>query len=183
MSMNPPLTDAEWAKRYPAEPALVYPEKDGTFTTGHSGTDTSRERAIQERESGAVARRQAGLTARLQVRGERGITVKELRDVTEMHHGQASALLSNMHQAGLLAMLEEKRDRCHVYVLPDHVADRPVLERKVKSSLAIPTAEDMAERDYQTWRRGYLFAEQMHADDPTPEADLRSLYAVWGQEQ
>lgn len=53
-----------------------------------------------------------------------GVTVKELREILEIHHGKASSILSNDHKAGKLARLTEKRNGCRVYVLPEFVDGR-----------------------------------------------------------
>jgi hypothetical protein len=58
--------------------------------------------------------------------GTIGRTVAELRTaMPDYHHGSISSALTNLHRAGTLARLVEKRDRCHVYVLADCVAERP----------------------------------------------------------
>lgn len=44
--------------------------------------------------------------------------------MTDLHHGQASSVLSVLHKEGRLARLTEKRERCAVYVLPEYVGDR-----------------------------------------------------------
>lgn len=103
-------------------PALTYPEPDGTFTTGHSGTDTSREQA----KSGKARLAQSQVMFHFQSWGTTGRTVAELRvAMPDYHHGSISSALTNLHRAGTLARLEEKRDRCHVYVLADCVNGRP----------------------------------------------------------
>lgn len=48
---------------------------------------------------------------------DHGMTVAELRRKhPEHHHGTLSGALSHLHREGTLAMLTEKRERCHVYV-------------------------------------------------------------------
>lgn len=54
---------------------------------------------------------------------ERGVTVAELRD-GNLHHGRISSALSILHRVGKLCRLSEKRDRCHIYVLPEYVNGR-----------------------------------------------------------
>lgn len=59
--------------------------------------------------------------------GDKGLTVAELRDVaTDHHHGTLSGVLSNAHRDGALAMLADKRNRCHIYVHPSFVNGREV---------------------------------------------------------
>lgn len=114
--------------QYPTPPttaSLPYPEPDGTFTTGHSGSEASREARVSERDNGTVALRQNYLLDMLHKRGPRGLTVEEVRSATMWHHGQASAILSNLHKAEKIMRLDEKRGRCHVYVLPQFSQGRP----------------------------------------------------------
>jgi hypothetical protein len=102
-------------------PSLTYPEADGTSTTGHSGTDTSAAQARSPKR----AKAQQIVLAYLTRREVRGATVAELRQwYPSMHHGSISSALTNLHRDGRLARLEEKRDRCHVYVVPEFANGR-----------------------------------------------------------
>jgi len=105
-------------------PVLPYPEPDGTATAGWSGSDASRERARDEAADGTVQKRQREVLRILAAHEEGGITVSDLRFITRWHHGQASSALSGLHKAGLIDRLAQKRDRCHVYVLPEHTNGR-----------------------------------------------------------
>ena len=98
------------------DPALTY-----AGTSGHSGTDTSEERARTEDSTGVTSHRQRLVLAELSAAGTHGLTVANLRHRLGLHHGQASAALTNLHRAGRIARLAEKRNRCHVYFLPKHV--------------------------------------------------------------
>lgn len=103
-------------------PHATYPETDGSYTTGHSGTDTSREQA----KSGKARLAQSQVMFHFQSWSTTGRTVAELRAaMPDYHHGSISSALTNLHRAGTLARLVEKRDRCHVYVLADCVNGRP----------------------------------------------------------
>ena len=93
-------------------------------TSGWSGSDTSRERAEREDSNGTTSERQSTALGYAQTFGSEGVTVKDLRDLTGWHHGQASSTLSVLHKEGLLARLSERRDRCAVYVVPDLVQGR-----------------------------------------------------------
>ena len=109
------------------QPGLEFP---GTFpyagTSGYAaGSDTSEDRARDQDASGATTRFQRYVLREVGDRGRYGATWAELAHLLDMHHGQASGALSNLHKAGLLARLTERRKRCAVYVLPEHVADRP----------------------------------------------------------
>lgn len=95
-------------------------------TSGHSGGETSEERVRRDDASGATGARQRTVLELLAFWSYNGITVSELRQETGWHHGQASAALSNLHKAGLVARLTTRRSRCFVYVLPSEVGARDV---------------------------------------------------------
>src|SRR5262245_7146615 len=108
------------------QPELPYPEPGGQeYTAGHSGSDTSRERAVRERDDGTVSRRQTQTLMRLEMAGSDGLTWHELADAMGWHHGQASGVLSTLHMTDRIARLVLRRNRCHVYVLPENVNERP----------------------------------------------------------
>lgn len=57
--------------------------------------------------------------------GAKGITIAELRESKgALHHGKMSSALTALHIEGRLAALKTRRDRCGVYVLPEHVKGR-----------------------------------------------------------
>lgn len=108
-----------------AGPVLPY-----AGTSGWSGTDTSRERAETADKDGTTAKRQGEVLSLVAEAKTYGATVKEIRYMGDLHHGQASSVLSNLHKVGKLALLTERRQRCHVYVLPEHVNGRETVEHK-----------------------------------------------------
>jgi len=95
---------------------LNQPELPYNGTSGHSGTDTSKERALNADRSGKTALRQAQALNLLSQRKMSGLTWKELSDITGLHHGTASGVLSVLHKTGRIARLKESRDGCKVYV-------------------------------------------------------------------
>lgn len=97
-------------------------------TSGWSGTDTSRERAEQQDASGVTAKRAAMVLQFLKQQYTDGATWGEVADALGLHHGEASGALSNLHKAGQVARLEERRGRSHVYVLTRNVNGRPTQE-------------------------------------------------------
>jgi hypothetical protein len=115
-------------------PVTPYPEADGSGkTSGWTGSETSHERALAEDADGVTSRRQQRVMYLLRMAGwlgpkqygqHNGITVKEVRDITGWHHGQASSALSVLHKEGKIARLTARRDRCAVYVLPEYVGGR-----------------------------------------------------------
>jgi hypothetical protein len=78
--------------------------------------------------------------------GVDGITVAELRDVTGWHHGKASAALSVLHKEGRLVRLQERRERCSVYVRPDYVAARAVSPYRRNRTPTDPVARELMKR-------------------------------------
>ena len=107
----------------PQFPVLPY-----AGTSGHSGSDTSEERARRQDSDGTTARRQYETIAYLNRMSVYGATWKDLASQMGLHHGQASGVLSTLHKAGLVARLQERRDRCAIYVLPEWVDGRPTDE-------------------------------------------------------
>lgn len=105
----------------PQFPVLPY-----AGTSGHSGSDTSEERARRQDGDGTTALRQRQTLRLLDDMNLLGLTWKELARLLKLHHGQASGVLSTLHKAGLIARLTDRRDRCHIYVLPKWVDEREV---------------------------------------------------------
>jgi hypothetical protein len=64
--------------------------------------------------------------------GFAGMTSAEIRTVSaeHEHHGSVSGTLSRLHDEGAVALLEEKRGRGHIYVLPRFTNGRPTLARR-----------------------------------------------------
>lgn len=104
------------------QPSLPYGSNPAT--AGWSGSDTSRERAEREAVDGTANERQRRVLEGMVRRGWLGATVKEVRESTGWHHGVASGVLSVLHKDGRLARLTDRRDRCAIYVLPEHVDGR-----------------------------------------------------------
>ena len=93
-------------------------------SSGWSGTDTSKQRADQADSDGTTRSTQNQTVGHIYLERERGMTWKELADITGWHHGTASGALSVLHKAGRIARLTEKRNKCRVYVLPEYVNGR-----------------------------------------------------------
>jgi predicted transcriptional regulator len=55
-----------------------------------------------------------------------GLTWKELSQITGLHHGTASGVLSVLHKTGRIARLKESRDGCKVYVDVSFIEGRVV---------------------------------------------------------
>jgi hypothetical protein len=100
-------------------PALPY-----AGTSGWSGSDTSRARAVTDDRSGKTTARQMETLRLLGDAGVTGMTWTEMASITGEHHGQVTGALSTLHKKGHIARLSESRQRCKVYVLPEHVNGR-----------------------------------------------------------
>lgn len=111
---------------------MSIPELPYAGTSGWSGSDTSRERAVTEDRDGTTTRRQTEVLSYLRNVVAYGATWKELAEHFGWHHGQASGVLSVLHKTGHIARLQERRNKCAVYVLPDYTAGRPLAVQKHK---------------------------------------------------
>jgi hypothetical protein len=98
-------------------------------TSGYnSQSDTSREAAYNDLVEGVTAKAQRLTLILAAQQHVRGITIVELRESKgSLHHGKMSSALTNLHKEGRLVRLVERRDRSHVYVLPEFVAGRETL--------------------------------------------------------
>lgn len=104
---------------------MTIPELPYNGTSGWSGSQASEQRAKQADSTGLTARRQLDTLNQLERAEAAGLTWQELAFHFGWHHGQASGALSNLHKGGHIERLVEKRNKCHVYVLPDWVMFRP----------------------------------------------------------
>jgi len=93
-------------------------------TAGSSGSTASQDMAAAEAADGTMAERQRIVMNALALAGPRGETVADLRDGSKNHHGKMSSALTALHKTGKIARLTLRRDRCSIYVLPEHVEGR-----------------------------------------------------------
>ena len=93
-------------------------------SSGWSGTDTSKDRADHADSSGKTRSTQNQTLGHIYLERERGMTWKEIADITGWHHGTVSGALSVLHKTGRIARLTEKRGQCRVYVCPEYVNGR-----------------------------------------------------------
>lgn len=84
-------------------------------TTGAVNQPASQQRATKEAKSGEATERAKRILQHLQHKTA-GMTWQELAPVLNLHHGQMSGALSNLHKSGHVFMLREQRNRCHPYV-------------------------------------------------------------------
>lgn len=87
-------------------------------TAGFVNQPASRDRAQKEAASG-VASQRAMLVLRYLQNAPEGMTWRELGAALNLHHGQISGVLSNLHKSGLVFMLRQQRNRCHPYAHSD----------------------------------------------------------------
>ena len=102
-------------------------------TSGWKGSEASRDRALKEDSDGTTSKRQKETLVSLGEAGIRGLTWKDLSEITGWHHGQSSGCLSVLHLEGLVARLKERRNRCSIYVLPAFVNGRETSVRKTNT--------------------------------------------------
>jgi hypothetical protein len=95
---------------------IDYPELPYAGTSGYQGSDTSESRARRDDKDGTTGKRQAEVIKALKKASFRGLTWKELSEVTGWHHGQASGALSVLHKTSQIARLADTRNRCKIYV-------------------------------------------------------------------
>lgn len=104
-----------------AGPSLGYNGTGGY----NSQSDTSREAAYHDLVEGVTAKAQRLTLILAAQAGERGLTIVDLREAKgSLHHGKMSSALTNLHKGGRLVRLQERRDRSHVYVLPEFASER-----------------------------------------------------------
>lgn len=102
------------------EPSLEY-----AGTSGNVNVDTSRDATIHADMSGITSTAQKYVLIVAGMMKGKGVTVAELRERNgKVHHGRVSAALTNLHIAGRLVALRERRGHCGIYVLPEYAGDR-----------------------------------------------------------
>jgi hypothetical protein len=92
--------------------------------SGFSGSETSEARAREADRKGVTGYRQRRVLTFVHQHGTHGATWREVSEALGMHHGSASAALSNLHRGDHLARLGISRQRSRVYVHPDFVGER-----------------------------------------------------------
>lgn len=102
-------------------PALTY-----GGTEGHNQSSGSIDRATDPDALSKAARSQRLILAHLAQVGERGTTCHEAEPVVMLTHETYTGSRANLHKAGRVVRLTEKRERRGVYVLPEHVAGRDI---------------------------------------------------------
>jgi hypothetical protein len=97
-------------------------------TAGFVSQPASAQRAQSEARSGEATARARAVLAHLEAHPE-GLTWKELATLMNLHHGQISGALSNLHKSGHVFMLHAQRNRCHPYCHAKHRVNYPPAAR------------------------------------------------------
>jgi hypothetical protein len=153
-----------------------YVDSEGNYTGGWSGSDASRDRAVGEARSGRVQKRQQKVWNAVRLAGLDGMTWWEVGAALGMHHGAASGALSNLHKAGRLVRLKERRGGSSVYVLPHAVNGRDIAPHgRVRAAAAPvgtesqPEAQDghtaTAGEQQEAWDAAYLKGKADGSDE------------------
>jgi predicted transcriptional regulator len=118
-------------------------------TSGYVNQPASLARATTEASSGVSTERAQRILNQLADQPA-GMTWKQLSMRLNLHHGQISGALSNLHKSGHVFMLRQQRAKCHPYVLsiyrdqykPEQRIDEPV---KTKSNQRLTDLEELLE--------------------------------------
>jgi hypothetical protein len=137
----------------PADPTLFVldatpPILPYAGSSGWSGSETSRERAERADHTTLTGHRDISTLAMLHGVAEIGVTWGELADAQGLHHGEASAVLSRLHQVGRIVRLSERRGKSQVYVLPEYVDGRATSDYRpnVSRSAVVKLLDEVDER-------------------------------------
>lgn len=108
-----------------SDPALEYDR-----TEGHNTAPASIERAERRAADGTARIIQTRIMADLRERGYLGRTCHEAEAVLGVSHESYTGARTNMHARGDIVRLAERRDRRHVYVLPEFRSTRETVPFK-----------------------------------------------------
>jgi predicted transcriptional regulator len=116
-------------------------------TSGYVNQPASLARATTEAASGVSTERAQRILNQLTDQPA-GMTWKQLSMRLNLHHGQISGALSNLHKSGHVFMLRQQRNKCHPYVhsiyrdqyTPEQRIDQPV---KTKSNQRLTDLEEL----------------------------------------
>lgn len=101
------------------DPALEYDR-----TEGHNRAPASIERAERRATDGTASQVQVVILADLQSRGYLGTTCHEAEARLGISHESYTGARTNLHRRGDVVRLAERRERRHVYVLPEFRSTR-----------------------------------------------------------
>lgn len=104
-------------------------------TSGYVNQPASITRAITEANNGTSTERARVILTYL-AHSPEGMTWKQFSMRLNLHHGQISGALSNLHKSGHVFMLRQQRNRCHPYVhsiYKDHYTPEQRIDTPVKT--------------------------------------------------
>jgi hypothetical protein len=121
----------------------------GGFYNGTAGS-VDRPASIERESKKELSERLARVMCAVREAGEDGITWQEVAREVGLHHGQASAALSNLHSLGHVFTLRKLRNKCHPYVayeyrksfFDDEVYDEPT---RTKASLEKQATKELVD--------------------------------------
>lgn len=104
-------------------------------TSGYVNQPASITRATTEANNGTSTERATLVLDSLR-NYPTGFTWQQLATALNLHHGQISGALSNLHKSGHVFMLRQQRNRCHPYVhsiYKDHYTPEQRIDQPVKT--------------------------------------------------
>lgn len=119
-----------------------------------AASDTSRERATREDRTGVFKARRENILKLIEEAGTTGLTWKDAADLTGLHHGQISSVLTRLHENGDVFQLKVTRYGCHPYLLAAFKNDFYDYERndepvKTKANAKMAALEEIARAAYE----------------------------------
>lgn len=119
-----------------------------------AASDTSRARALREDSTGKTNARRQQVLDLINEAGTAGLTWKEAADLTGLHHGQVSSVLTKLHEAGATFQLKVTRYGCHPYLAAQYRDDFYDYERndepvKIKANAKVAALEEVARAAYE----------------------------------
>lgn len=118
-----------------------------------AASDTSRARAELEDRIGVTTERRRQILHIVDEANIRGVTWKEVSEITGLHHGQVSSVLTRLHETGDIFQLKVVRNGCHPYVFEIYKDEFYDYERndqpvKTKANARLAALEDVARAAY-----------------------------------
>lgn len=137
----------------------------------------------------AIGERQRTVLQALMYEGKNGATYKQLGKNLELHHGQISGLLSDLHKLGLVFIVRKKKDNCYLYVshlYRDSYDDADVIDtppqynvaerRKLLEELFIKCLEIRANNnDFKTEAISDLLDQIIERSSPTDQVSAEKV--------
>lgn len=149
-----------------SNPDLIY-----NGTEGHNQAPASRERAERRAADGTASAVQALILGDLDRHGYFGSTCHEAEPRLGISHESYTGARTNLHARGVITRLAERRERRHVYVLPefaegrDTVPFRPNRTRQATDPATLAAAERVSAWIARVEGTGWLVTAPDDYDD------------------